>query len=153
MRSCLAAQTPLSSITQPGPAETCSQRRVFLPAAALFVPDSREKHLAAPPGVTSGSEDGPAHPGQRSRGCHPAPGTDSSASIHTVAARQRNSTWDRGSYSTPGVHRTGRGWLLLLLSPTLHKSLQSSNLQTPVSCCGIPPSPLFVLRASPSTCR
>lgn len=50
MWSCLTAQTPLTSLAQPGLAETCSERRVFPPAAAMFVPDSREKHLPTPPG-------------------------------------------------------------------------------------------------------
>lgn len=99
MRSCLAAQTPLASITQPGPAETCSQRWVFPPAAALFVPDSREKHLAAPPGVTSGGEGGPAHPGRRSRGMSPAPRYS-----WAVAVRQWKSTWDRSNYNILGEH-------------------------------------------------
>lgn len=49
MRSCLTAQTPPASIAQPVLAETCSERWVFPPAATLFVPESREKHLAAPP--------------------------------------------------------------------------------------------------------
>lgn len=119
MRSCLAAQTPLASITQPGPAETCSQRRVFPPAAALFVPDSREKHLAAPPGMTSGSEGGPAHPGRGlgrgAGGCHPAPGTAGLPS--TQWQRGRGNPRGTGAVTTLLVPATGPAMLAASTDP------------------------------------
>lgn len=50
VRPRLPVQLPPRRERTPALAETCRGRRVFPPAAAPFVPDSREKHLAAPRG-------------------------------------------------------------------------------------------------------
>lgn len=82
-------------------------------------------------------------------------------SIHAVAARQRKSTWDRGSYNTLGAryrtshagskHRPEQGPAApsSLLPPCTNPSREvtSKAVSVPVSCCGILPSLPFVLRA------
>lgn len=56
------ADPPLASIAQPARAETCSERRVFPPAAALYLTQEKNIWLLSP-GATAGSEG--AHGGGR----------------------------------------------------------------------------------------
>lgn len=167
-RSRLAAQSPLAGIAQPAHAETCSRRWVFPPSAAPFVPDSREKHPAAPPRDDIRFRGCPRL-GGGARGTSPTPSSPSSPSSPWLrSGRHSEATRDKGGCKALGVgygtgqHGSdgaaqGRGWLLSLPSSpsrtTLFREIISKVVSVPGPRCVFLPALPFTLgagRAPPS---